>query len=94
MRRDIWSERFIGINRDVWRFNLSPYVSANLNLSQRISLYLKEAQVQEVREYDLPGVKSYDLKVIPDEQRRPWNDPTIIDPKTGQPFDWDRPPHK
>lgn len=30
----------------------------------------------------------------PDEERRPWNDPTIIDPKTGQPFDWNKPPHK
>ncbi|MCL0048434.1 dTDP-4-dehydrorhamnose 3,5-epimerase family protein [Dehalococcoidia bacterium] len=30
----------------------------------------------------------------PDEERRPWNDPAIIDPKTGKPFDWNRPPHK
>ncbi len=30
----------------------------------------------------------------PDEERRPWNDPKIIDPRTGQPFDWNRPPHK
>ena len=30
----------------------------------------------------------------PDEERRPWNDPKIIDPKTGKPFDWNRPPHK
>ncbi|MCL0074337.1 dTDP-4-dehydrorhamnose 3,5-epimerase family protein [Dehalococcoidia bacterium] len=30
----------------------------------------------------------------PDEERRPWNDPAIIDPKTGEPFDWNRPPHK
>lgn len=30
----------------------------------------------------------------PDEERRPWNDSAIIDPKTGKPFDWDRPPHK
>ncbi|MCL0103002.1 dTDP-4-dehydrorhamnose 3,5-epimerase family protein [Dehalococcoidia bacterium] len=30
----------------------------------------------------------------PDEERRPWNDPTMIDPKTGQPFDWNKPPHK
>ena len=29
----------------------------------------------------------------PDEERRPWNDPKIIDPKTGQPFDWNKPPH-
>jgi len=26
-----------------------------------------------------------------DEERRPWNDPTIIEPKTGQAFDWNRP---
>jgi dTDP-4-dehydrorhamnose 3,5-epimerase len=25
----------------------------------------------------------------PDEERRPWNDPTIIDPRTGLPYDWD-----
>ena len=30
----------------------------------------------------------------PDEERRPWNDPTITDPKTGQPYDWGKPPHK
>ena len=35
----------------------------------------------------------YDLK-DPDEERRPWNDPTILDPKTSRPFDWNRPPHK
>jgi dTDP-4-dehydrorhamnose 3,5-epimerase len=30
----------------------------------------------------------------PDEQRRPWNDSSIIDPKTNEPYDWNRPPHK
>ena len=35
----------------------------------------------------------YDAK-NPDEERRPWNDPTVIDPKGGAPFDWNRPPHK
>ena len=30
----------------------------------------------------------------PDEQRRLWNDPTIIDPGTGEPYDWNRLPHK
>ncbi|RJS80547.1 dTDP-4-dehydrorhamnose 3,5-epimerase [Candidatus Bathyarchaeota archaeon] len=30
----------------------------------------------------------------PDEERRPWNDPTIIDPRTGRPYDWNKPPHK
>ncbi len=39
----------------------------------------------------------------PDEERRPWNDPTIIpteingkkdDPRVGKPWDWLRPPHK
>ena len=30
----------------------------------------------------------------PDEDRRPWNDPGVIDPKIKQPFDWNRPPHK
>jgi len=30
----------------------------------------------------------------PDEKRRPWNDPTIIDQKTGKPYDWNKPPHK
>ncbi len=30
----------------------------------------------------------------PDEERRPWNDPSIIDPKTGNPYDWNKPPHK
>jgi len=30
----------------------------------------------------------------PDEERRPWNDPTIIDPKTNSPYDWNKLPHK
>jgi len=39
----------------------------------------------------------------PDEQRRPWNDPTIIpksingktdDPRVHKPWDWNYPPHK
>ncbi|MFQ5924447.1 MAG: dTDP-4-dehydrorhamnose 3,5-epimerase family protein [Dehalococcoidia bacterium] len=30
----------------------------------------------------------------PDEERRPWNDRRIIDPRTGEPFDWNRAPHK
>jgi dTDP-4-dehydrorhamnose 3,5-epimerase len=29
----------------------------------------------------------------PDEERRPWNDPAIIDPTTGQPYNWNKPPH-
>jgi len=44
----------------------------------------------------------YDYK-NPDEERRPWNDPTIIpksingkadDPRVGKPWNWDYPPHK
>ncbi len=35
----------------------------------------------------------YDAK-NPDEERRIWNDPSIIDPKTSKPFDWNKPPHK
>jgi len=30
----------------------------------------------------------------PDEERKPWDDPAIIDPKTGAPYDWEKPPHK
>lgn len=37
--------------------------------------------------------RAYDAK-NPDEERRPWNDPAIIDPKTANPFDWNKPPHK
>jgi len=35
----------------------------------------------------------YDYK-NPDEERRPWNDPTILDPKTGNSFDWNKLPHQ
>lgn len=35
----------------------------------------------------------YDPK-SPDEERRPWNDPMIVDTKTRERFDWNRPPHK
>jgi len=46
--------------------------------------------------------KLYDYK-NPDEERRPWNDPTIVpvaingrrdDPRCGKPWDWFYPPHK
>tara|TARA_B100000315_G_C14390110_1_gene501505 strand:- start:51 stop:569 length:519 start_codon:yes stop_codon:yes gene_type:complete len=30
----------------------------------------------------------------PDEERRSWNDPTIIDPRTRKSFDWNKPPHR
>ena len=35
----------------------------------------------------------YDAK-NPDEERRAWNDPTIIEVKTSKPYDWNKPPHK
>lgn len=35
----------------------------------------------------------YDAK-NPDEDRRAWNDPAIVDPKTSRSFDWNKPPHK
>lgn len=35
----------------------------------------------------------YDYK-NPDEERRPWNDQTIINPRTNKPFDWNALPHK
>jgi len=37
--------------------------------------------------------KLYDYE-NPDEERRPWNDPTIIDPKTKKSYDWNASPHK
>jgi len=35
----------------------------------------------------------YDAK-NPDEERRDWNDPKIVDPRTTKSFDWNKPPHK
>jgi dTDP-4-dehydrorhamnose 3,5-epimerase len=35
----------------------------------------------------------YDYK-NPDEKRRPWNDPSIIDKKSGIAFDWNKAPHQ
>lgn len=37
--------------------------------------------------------RMYDYK-NPDEERRPWNDSTIIDPLTKKPYDWNALPHK
>lgn len=37
--------------------------------------------------------KLYDYQ-DPDEQRRPWNDPAILDPGTSKPFDWQKLPYK
>jgi dTDP-4-dehydrorhamnose 3,5-epimerase len=35
----------------------------------------------------------YDSK-NPDEDRRPWNDPTVVDSRTSKPYDWNKPPHQ
>ncbi len=35
----------------------------------------------------------YDIK-DPDEERRAWDDRAIVDPKTGESYDWTKPPHK
>ncbi len=35
----------------------------------------------------------YDYK-NPDEERRDWDDPTVIDPRTKKPYDWNTPSHK
>ncbi len=37
--------------------------------------------------------RTYDHK-NPDEERRSWNDSSIIDHKTGKSFDWNKAPHK
>jgi dTDP-4-dehydrorhamnose 3,5-epimerase len=37
--------------------------------------------------------RMYDYK-NPDEDRRPWDDPAVVDPRAKGPFDWNRPPHK
>jgi dTDP-4-dehydrorhamnose 3,5-epimerase len=37
--------------------------------------------------------KLYDYK-NPDEERLPWNDPSVIDKKSGLAFDWNKPPHQ
>ena len=47
--------------------------------SESLSIYM----VTRLYDYDSP-----------DEHRRPWNDPTIIDPRTKQPYDWFSNPHK
>jgi dTDP-4-dehydrorhamnose 3,5-epimerase len=35
----------------------------------------------------------YDVK-SPDEDRRPWNDPNILDARTSKPYDWNKPAHR
>jgi len=48
---------------------------------------------------DVPSLTLYFVTRLynydnPDEERKPWNDPAIIDPKTRSPYDWEKPPHK
>jgi dTDP-4-dehydrorhamnose 3,5-epimerase len=48
---------------------------------------------------DKPSLTVYSVNRLydsknPDEERRPWNDPMIIDPNTLKPHDWNRSPHK
>jgi dTDP-4-dehydrorhamnose 3,5-epimerase len=33
-------------------------------------------------------------RMNPDEEKRPWNDPLVIDPRTGQTYDWEKKPFK
>src|SRR5207245_1633850 len=46
-----------------------------------------------------PSVTLYCLNRLydpknPDEERRAWDDPSILDPKTREPFDWNKLPFK
>jgi len=48
---------------------------------------------------DKPSISLYFFTKLydyanPDEDRRPWNDATIIDPRTNEPYDWNRVPYK
>ena len=48
---------------------------------------------------DKPSISLYFFTKLydydnPDEERRAWNDTTIIDPETNEPYDWNRPPRK
>ena len=53
-----------------------------------------QGKEKESKNINKPLIENlYDYK-NPDEERRPWNDPTIIDPKTKKPYDWNAIPHK
>ena len=41
--------------------------------------------------YFVSNLYNYDN---PDEERRPWDDSSILDPRTQRPYDWNLPPHK
>jgi len=48
---------------------------------------------------DKPSISLYFFTKLydyanPDEDRRLWNDATIIDPRTNEPYDWNRVPYK
>ena len=48
---------------------------------------------------DKPSLSIYSVNRLydpknPDEDRRAWNDPAIVDPRTSKAFDWNKPPHK
>ena len=48
---------------------------------------------------DKPSLAVYGVNRLynvrnPDEERRPWNDPSIIDIRQSKPYDWNKPPHK
>lgn len=48
---------------------------------------------------DKPSISLYFFTKLydyanPDEDRRPWNDATIIDPRTNEPYDWNRVPYR
>ena len=48
---------------------------------------------------DRPSLTAYCVNRLydarnPDEERRPWNDPMIVDAKTRERFDWNRVPHR
>jgi dTDP-4-dehydrorhamnose 3,5-epimerase len=49
--------------------------------------------------YPEPSLVTYYVNILydyqnPDEERRPWNDSAIIDPRNNRPFDWNAPSFK
>jgi dTDP-4-dehydrorhamnose 3,5-epimerase len=85
-----------------------PESAGTMNHMVQITVSSRKPQVVRIPGYYWHGMKNvcdrpstliycvtrvYD-RLNPDEQRRPWNDSTIVDKNTQRPFDWNAPPHK
>ena len=59
----------------------------NINHKDKIKYKIERINIGDI-------ALCYNDKIICIIERKTWNDPSIIDPKTNKPYDWNAVPHK